>query len=122
MGKFLREQVLEVLRLVLQCDKGNFLDEATFNRIMRPLVSQLDAEPRGDWQEDALDPTLARDASQTDPGRGNDTYGDAVVETLVQMGVSAGSDHLLKPLHHEVRLHAFPSATDTEGLDASHAV
>lgn len=96
---------MEALRLVLQCDKGSFLEEATFNRIMQPLVSQLEGEPGADWRADTLDLTLARDVTPTEPSTGNDIYGDAVVETLVQMGVCAGSDHLMKPLHHEVSFH-----------------
>eukprot|EP00884_Botryococcus_braunii_P015620 jgi/Botrbrau1/2741/Bobra.0164s0021.1 len=112
----LRFQVLEVLRRVFQHDKGVLLEETTFQRILPPLVLQLEGEPPGDWRPETFDAVTAGGPAAVSSGT-VDPYADAVVEALVQMAVTAASDHLIKPLHHEVLM-----ATRKQGAVQRRAV
>ncbi len=96
---------MEVLRRVFQHDKGTLLEEATFQRILPALVLQLEGEPPGVWHPENFD-TMATGGPAAVSSGANDAYGNAVIEALVQMALTAGSDHLIKPLHHEVS-HSF---------------
>jgi hypothetical protein len=100
--------VLKVLQEVLQYDNGTLLEEATFQRILPPLVLQLQAQVPADWRPEGLDVPAAKEPRVASLGS-LDVFGDAIVAALVQMAVTAASDHLVKPLHHEVSQRTFSS-------------
>jgi hypothetical protein len=89
-------QVVTALERVFLYDKRGFLDEDTFHRVLPPLIAQLDLEPA-----QALLPVLAQEGGWAGSPV-DDTFGNALVAALVQMAVTAGTDDLIKPLHHEV--------------------
>lgn len=70
------------------------VEESQFNRILGPLISQLKYIPPQDF--------IPETQGYPEDLVHSDLYGNLVVETLVQMALSAENDAIWKPLHHQV--------------------
>ncbi|KAF8044357.1 hypothetical protein BT93_A2372 [Corymbia citriodora subsp. variegata] len=83
--------VLSALHKCFLYDTGSFklLDSSTFQVLLKPIVSQLGAEPPHSGEEHPDVPSVKE-------------VDDLVVICIGQMAVTAGSDLLWKPLNHEV--------------------
>ncbi|XP_077219422.1 ARM repeat superfamily protein isoform X2 [Tasmannia lanceolata] len=87
----LRAIVLSSLNKCFLYDTGSlkFLDSSNFQVLLRPIVSQLVAEPPASLELLPNVPTVKE-------------VDDTLVSCLGQMAVTSGSDLLWKPLNHEV--------------------
>ncbi|KAL4421861.1 hypothetical protein ABPG77_001343 [Micractinium sp. CCAP 211/92] len=121
---------LKVIRALHRCflydtgaaGAGRFLDEPRLQRLLPPLVTHLGLQPppavaaalEADGAADGAagleaSLTLAEAGPDGKPSDGGpdtaallDPFGRAVVAALAQLGVTAGSDALWKPLNHQV--------------------
>lgn len=117
----LRLRVVRALHRALLHDSVSFFDGEKLERLLHPLVSQLEAQPPAGPIATALrthgsDPELDSYVSPPASGKGSgaasasaearheayDTYGVATVACLVQMGVTANTDVFWKPLNRAV--------------------
>jgi U3 small nucleolar RNA-associated protein 10 len=118
----LRAKIVRSLHRCFLYDSVAFLDQDRFNRLLHPLIAQLDAEPPvevvpaltaqcGDKELDACVETTAS----------LDMMGRAVVGCLAQMATSAGSDALWKPLNQQVLMMTRSTSSRTRllGLEVS---
>ncbi|KAA8539765.1 hypothetical protein F0562_026457 [Nyssa sinensis] len=87
----LRALVLSSLHKCFLYDTGNlkFLDTSNFQVLLKPIVSQLAAEPPASLEEYPIIPSVKE-------------VDDLLVVCIGQMAVTAGTDLLWKPLNHEV--------------------
>ncbi|KAG9452219.1 hypothetical protein H6P81_005123 [Aristolochia fimbriata] len=87
----LRALVLSALNKCFLYDIGNikFLDSTNFQVLLKPIVSQLIAEPPATLEQFPNIPSVKE-------------VDDILVSCLCQMAVTAGTDVLWKPLNHEV--------------------
>ncbi|XP_047327149.1 uncharacterized protein At3g06530 [Impatiens glandulifera] len=87
----LRSLVLSSLHKCFLYDTGSlkFLDSANFQVLLKPIVSQLVAEPPSSLEQHPEIPSIKE-------------VDDLLVACGGQMAVAAGSDLLWKPLNHEV--------------------
>ncbi|KAL5728414.1 hypothetical protein ACHQM5_001504 [Ranunculus cassubicifolius] len=87
----IRALVLSSLQKCFLYDTGSnkFLDSSNFQVLLKPIVSQLVAEPPNSVDEITDVPSVKE-------------VDDTLVACLGQMAVTAGSDLLWKPLNHEV--------------------
>ncbi|KAF9617505.1 hypothetical protein IFM89_036709 [Coptis chinensis] len=87
----LRALIISSLQKCFVYDSGSqkFLDSPTFQVLLKPIVSQLVAEPPNSVNELPNVPSV-------------NVVDDLLVTCLGQMAVTAGSDLLWKPLNHEV--------------------
>ena len=81
-------------------DRQGFLDEAVFTRLLPPLVAQLAGELPQSLAEREVPADELPEAQKA--AEGLDVMGQAAVDALVQMAITAGSDAMWKPLHHQV--------------------
>lgn len=93
-------QVVKALHKCFLFDRQGFLTEAIFNQLLSPLVAQLGVEIPAEVLE--LELLEAERPSKERAYEGLDAAGQAVVDCLVQMAVTANRDFLWKPLHHKV--------------------
>lgn len=114
----LRLRVVRALHRALLHDSVSFFDGEKLERLLHPLVAQLEAQPPAGPIAAALrthgsDPELDSYVSPPASGKGSgaasearheayDTYGVATVACLVQMGVTANTDVFWKPLNRAV--------------------
>ncbi|XP_058086890.1 uncharacterized protein At3g06530 isoform X3 [Magnolia sinica] len=87
----LRALILSSLKKCFLYDTGSlkFLDSLNFQVLLKPIVSQLVAEPPASLEQLPNVPNV-------------EEFDDTLVSCLGQMAVTAGSDLLWKPLNHEV--------------------
>lgn len=87
----LRALVISSLHKCFLYDTGSmkFLDSSNFQVLLKPIVSQLTAEPPASLQEHPETPPVQE-------------VDDLLVACIGQMAVTAGTDLLWKPLNHEV--------------------
>ncbi|XP_044468232.1 uncharacterized protein At3g06530-like [Mangifera indica] len=87
----LRALVISSLHKCFLYDTGSlkFLDSSNFQVLLKPIVSQLIAEPPASLEEHVNVPSV-------------DEVDDLLVVCIGQMAVTAGTDLLWKPLNHEV--------------------
>lgn len=98
---------LLVVRSLHRCflyDTVGFLDQDKFDRVLSPLVSQLESEPPAAalalMSAHYTDVTL--DSSVVFSKHFDfDAYGKAAVACLTQLAVTAGNDAYWKPLNHQ---------------------
>ena len=117
----LRLRVVRALHRALLHDSVSFFDGEKLERLLHPLVAQLEAQPpagpiaralRTHGSDPELDSYVSPPASGKRSGAASalaetrheayDTYGVATVACLVQMGVTANTDVFWKPLNRAV--------------------
>ena len=124
----LRLRVIRSLHRALLYDSAGFFDSEKLDRLLQPLVSQLEAPPPSEALTAVLEAQCSDGAeldayvltgkflktkglAGADRPEAYDTMGVAAVACLVQMGVTANSDVFWKPLNHRVLMCTRGSAT-----------